>query len=33
MDHLEGVLFTHRSAEQHAPLYEEENKKLYEMKI
>lgn len=32
-DHLDGVLFTHRSAEQKAILYEEKGKKLYEMTL
>lgn len=30
-DHLEGILFTHRSLEQGVPLYREENGELIEM--
>ena len=33
VDHLDGCLFTRRAAEQQSPLYEEKNKKLYEIKI
>jgi len=31
VDHLNGILFTHRLAEQKAPIYEERNKKLHEL--
>ncbi len=33
VDHLDGILFTRRASEQNAIVYEEKNKKLYEMKI
>lgn len=33
VDHLNGILFTRRASEQNATVYEERNKKLYEMKI
>ncbi|OIP83244.1 peptide deformylase [Candidatus Roizmanbacteria bacterium CG2_30_33_16] len=32
VDHLSGILFTHRSLEQKAPLYEEENGELIKIK-
>lgn len=31
MDHLDGILFTHRLSEQKAPIYEERDKKLHEL--
>jgi peptide deformylase len=31
VDHLNGILFTHRLAEQKAPIYEERDKKLHEL--
>lgn len=31
VDHLNGILFTHRLAEQRATIYEERNKKLHEL--
>ncbi len=31
VDHLNGVLFTHRLAEQKSPIYEERDKKLHEL--
>ena len=33
IDHLDGILFTHRSAQQHAPLYEEKDGKFYEVQL